>query len=113
MAKENGRLPAIAGLARVMQPPSGAAYMAGLRRDTLAEELLWYPASDNKRSEDNDLRAPSRWRDPPWTWAALNGAVRFGSYFEEDFDIEVISCIHRTEGRRPVWGSQLWHGHSS
>lgn len=41
--------------------------------------------------EDNDLRAPSRWRASSWTWAALDGAVRLGSYFEEDLDIAVIS----------------------
>jgi hypothetical protein len=49
LAKENDKLPAIAGLACVMQPPSGTTYMAGLWTDNLAEELLWYPASNNKR----------------------------------------------------------------
>ena len=76
----------------------GTAYVAGLWMDNLAEELLWYSASDNKRYKNNDLRAPSRWRAPSWTWAALDRAVKFGSYFEEDFDIEVISASTDPKG---------------
>jgi hypothetical protein len=114
LTKEHDKLPAIAGLARVMTPANGAIYLAGFWRNGFAEELLWYPAALAKDPRHNDLQAPMRWRAPSWTWASVDGAVKFWSYFDEDLDIEVVDASPGVKGIDPygevAYGSATLHG---
>ncbi|RDL37626.1 Uncharacterized protein BP5553_05059 [Venustampulla echinocandica] len=63
-------LPALSGLAKLLQQAHGATYAAGLWTDDLQVGLTWYVAS-------NDERKVPRRRDmaPSWSWAAV-GKVR-------------------------------------
>ena len=70
MYDEGDKLPAIAGIVQQIQPDGDAsAYLAGLWRSRLAEDLMWCMPQFGTR--------PSQWRAPSSSWASLNGLVRF------------------------------------
>lgn len=70
MYNEGDKLPAIAGIVQQIQPDNNPqAYVAGLWRSQLASDLLWCMPQYGTKS--------SKWRAPSWSWAALNGLVRF------------------------------------
>lgn len=45
-------------------------YLAGLWRDTLLNDLLWF-----KRPASANVARPAAYRAPSWSWAAVDGAV--------------------------------------
>ncbi len=47
-------------------------YLAGLWRDTLLIDLLWY------KEEGADVPRPPTYRAPSWSWAAVDGKVTLG-----------------------------------
>lgn len=70
MYDETDKLPAIAGIVQQIQPDGDPqAYLAGLWRSQLADDLMWCLPQRGTR--------PLRWRAPSWSWASLNGLVRF------------------------------------
>jgi hypothetical protein len=78
MTNEGDKLPAIASLARRFNECTGERYLAGLWWTSLLDDLLWAHRSidfvnEAQRSYPNTKRAPS------WSWAALNGNVRWPS----------------------------------
>lgn len=78
MTNEGDKLPAIASLARRFNECTGERYLAGLWWTSLLDDLLWAHCSidlvnEARRSYPNTKRAPS------WSWAALNGNVRWPS----------------------------------
>ncbi|KAK7435163.1 hypothetical protein CaCOL14_000034 [Colletotrichum acutatum] len=69
ITKSYDRLPALSGLAKVMEECTGQRYLAGLWRNHLHFGLLW-------RRGENWLEAPPNgFRAPSWSWASLEGAV--------------------------------------
>lgn len=70
MYDETDKLPAIAGIVQQIQPDGDPqAYLAGLWRSQVADDLMWcLPQYGTK---------PTQWRAPSWSWASLNGLVRF------------------------------------
>ncbi|QDS72978.1 hypothetical protein FKW77_008749 [Venturia effusa] len=81
------RLPAISGIAEQFSHRlgDGAYYAAGLWSSTLLHDLMWYDASGLQQR-------PTEYQGPSWSWASINGAVRF--HYESDIDprTTVISC---------------------
>jgi hypothetical protein len=69
---ESDKLPAISGLANYFQRHSGYHYAAGLWEEDMARGLLW-----SKSSIDDKMRRPSPPRAPTWSWASLDGPIRF------------------------------------
>lgn len=81
---ESDKLPAIAGVAQAVQTRSGDQYLAGLWKENLLNDLLWAygdPAADLGAIMRGNVRGvrklPSRYRAPSWSWAAVDGGVRY------------------------------------
>ncbi|PIG82480.1 hypothetical protein AARAC_005766 [Aspergillus arachidicola] len=69
------KLPAISGIAKEYSKAMGSAYVAGLWRDFLVEELTWQSMVQ--------CRAVSEYRAPSWSWASVDGCVgRFSKQVE-------------------------------
>jgi hypothetical protein len=68
------KLVAFGGVAKAFQ--SGGDYLAGLWRDTLLSDLLW------QKYADMDMERPKGYRAPSWSWAAVDGSVMPGKFFD-------------------------------
>ncbi|KAF2450898.1 HET-domain-containing protein [Karstenula rhodostoma CBS 690.94] len=81
------KLVAISGLARILAPVFGMEYVAGLWVKDLIRSLVWH-----KRIMEPSLgTAPAAYRAPSWSWASVDGQVRFPMGF-----------IERVEGKNAV-----------
>lgn len=67
---ETDRLPALSGLASVLAIHTAHDYAAGLWTVHLHWGLLW-------RKADTWLATPKTYRAPTWSWASVNGRVKF------------------------------------
>lgn len=79
LTKEADKLPALSGLAEVYHQATKYDYLAGLWRQSLPEDLLWwqqYLLYGNRVSRG----IPSTYRAPSWSWASLDGNVRFNHF---------------------------------
>ncbi|KAL5346058.1 hypothetical protein ACLOAV_009089 [Pseudogymnoascus australis] len=76
------RLPAIDGLARVLEVKWQDTYLYGLWYSRLHVELMW--GSDCKTLPD-----PAKLRAPSWSWAAVDGKVKIPPIFSERKDAEI------------------------
>jgi hypothetical protein len=63
------KLPAVSGLAHQVQEMVGSSYHAGLWADSIAYGLQW--------QRRGLLQKPERWRAPSWSWASLDGPVKY------------------------------------
>jgi len=89
-------LPALSGLAELLQQAHGATYAAGLWMDDLQVSLAWYVAS-------NDNRKVSWRKDmaPSWSWAAVGKTrIKFRSWpsrsihvISEGVELLEASCV--------------------
>ncbi|RYP20970.1 hypothetical protein DL765_002507 [Monosporascus sp. GIB2] len=87
LTKATDKLPAMSGLAKLMEKRYGAKYVAGLWSDSLIEGLAWQGLGD---------RAPvsrSEYTGPSWSWASYSG----------------IAATGLLEGWRDVAEVQDWH----
>ena len=78
LTKESDRLPAISGVAALINPSLKGPYLAGLWADWLHTDLLWYPDKlpSNIDYEDEPLVKPSH-ENPSWSWASIKTKVEF------------------------------------
>jgi hypothetical protein len=84
---EKDKLPAISGLATAMQRVNGDKYLAGLWRTTFREDMLW------SCFEPSPTR-PCQYRAPSWSWASIDGRVRFGSNtLVPQLEIGEVKCL--------------------
>jgi len=76
ITKPHDRLPAIGGLARSMASEMASAYVAGLWREFLSDDLLWviHTSSAYKRPRPSPRSAPT------WSWASVD---TWSLYFDE------------------------------
>ncbi|RDW64713.1 hypothetical protein BP6252_10364 [Coleophoma cylindrospora] len=77
------RLPAISGVAAVLQRSWKDRYVVGMWESTLAMHLAW-------RSTDGSLARPPQYRAPSWSWAAVDAPVKFMEV--ESSHVEILSC---------------------
>lgn len=61
------KLPAISGVANRFAQRMSCVYLAGLWRDNLAHDLLWYAASYTQPTP--------KYRTPSWSWASRDGNI--------------------------------------
>lgn len=71
------RLPALAGLARQMQPYRNTRYLAGLWEDTFLSDLVWYTSNESNLGDPPFLGRPEVKYAPTWSWASVNRPVGF------------------------------------
>lgn len=69
LTKRSDKLPALSGLARIMEGQIGDRYMAGLWRSTLLEGILWQAIGTHRGATS----APLDYRAPSWSWASIDG----------------------------------------
>ncbi|KAF2803546.1 uncharacterized protein BDZ99DRAFT_546760, partial [Mytilinidion resinicola] len=70
LTEQSDRLPAIAGLAREIGRCKMGKYLASLWEDSLYDDLLW-------EVDDRCAEKLKTYRAPSWSWASVNGSVRF------------------------------------
>ncbi|KAG7047276.1 heterokaryon incompatibility protein [Colletotrichum scovillei] len=94
ITKSYDRLPALSGLAKVMEECTGQRYLAGLWKNHLHYGLLW-------RRSEYWLETPSGgFRAPSWSWASLEGAVmmpEIGDILPSGNEMEVVVRITQAE----------------
>ncbi|CAG8954245.1 hypothetical protein HYFRA_00005865 [Hymenoscyphus fraxineus] len=73
LTKESDKLPAISGIAKLVQSHTNDRYLCGLWRKDIEKQLLWHIAGHNKA----DTYRPHIYRAPSWSWASLNGPTVF------------------------------------
>ena len=66
------RLPALSGIAQAIQERTGSTYVAGLWSGNIAEDLLW--------ERVGDLRTPTEYLAPSFSWASIVGEVDYRCY---------------------------------
>ncbi|KAK2130667.1 heterokaryon incompatibility protein-domain-containing protein [Fusarium oxysporum II5] len=69
LTKPKDKLPALAGIASIIQRRFSDDYLAGLWGFTFIEDLCWVAADGTETKKPPSPRAPS------WSWASLDGAV--------------------------------------
>lgn len=76
LTRTSDKLPALAGLARLIQDFSDDKYFAGLWQSQLLQQILWKHLGKivNGRRE---YPRPPHFRAPSWTWASVDGKVEF------------------------------------
>lgn len=92
LTKPSDKLPAMAGIAAMIQKATGSDYLAGLWVDNILDDLTWQVEKQDTigniytaRTESevwgfSRLRAPSEYRAPSFSWASIDGvAVRYSS----------------------------------
>jgi hypothetical protein len=69
--KARDKFPALSGIAEQINQFHNGTYLAGLWRDTLITDLLWY------RLDPSTASSTEKWRAPSWSWASMDGPVKF------------------------------------
>lgn len=113
LTKDTDKLPALAGLAArfqayhlAMKPEQEYIYLAGLwwtrspaglrprERAELPAGLLW------RKTGDTDLVRPAAYRAPSWSWAALDGPVKFLEAVPDEFKLQIhdAACVCEYSG---------------
>jgi len=83
ITKEDDRLPALSGLASTLAIAKAAEYVAGLWVEHLPWGLLW-------RKTQDWLRPAEHYRAPSFSWASVNGKVRFPHHTDLNTSTMVI-----------------------
>ena len=92
---ETDRLPAIAGLARLVQKRLKCEYLAGLWRFQLVSQLLWRRIGRADRH--------STYRAPSWSWASSPGKADFDRWLSGSMTVESFSSYkERLKGYKNV-----------
>jgi hypothetical protein len=95
------KLPAISGLAHIIQSETEDEYVAGMWRKDLEVQLCWYTSNERKHRKTASYTAPT------WSWASLDKALHFvdDSYFEtterDDF-VNVLDIQLQPAGTDPL-----------
>lgn len=84
---EKDKLPAVSGIAKhILKSRPKEDYLAGLWRSSLLSDLCW-----SMESSQRPVVRPPIWRSPSWSWASLDGNVRFEIVYPND--INVCTCV--------------------
>lgn len=109
LTRQTDRLPALAGIASIIQRRLSDDYLAGLWGFSFIEDLCYVVAEGTKTKKPKSPRAPS------WSWASLDGAIiyivpnrykvgtnagKFGLQLGEDLSNSALSDLSRGQLRR-------------
>jgi hypothetical protein len=77
LTRQEDKLVAISGVARLMQQVNRDKYLAGIWKD-LEWQLLWSVNSERKERQatSKTKRITSSYRAPSWSWASTDGVIR-------------------------------------
>ncbi len=78
LSHEEDRLPAFSGLAQQYQQRLKSVYLAGLWRENLLADLMWYAYPESGGATHRYYtKKPTKWRAPSWSWASVEGPIQF------------------------------------
>jgi hypothetical protein len=81
LSHEEDRLPALSGLAQQYQRQLKSEYLAGLWKENLVADLMWYAyPSCGKDAQRYSTKRPRKWRAPSWSWASVEGPICFSRF---------------------------------
>ncbi|KAH9213301.1 heterokaryon incompatibility protein-domain-containing protein, partial [Leptodontidium sp. 2 PMI_412] len=92
-------LPALSGLASLIQPLVLDAYLAGLWREDFHRQLLWCKACSHIRLTADDhalLKSLPRTTElcpPTWSWASVRGAVSYDGMWTSEGKLEGLAKV--------------------
>ncbi|CAI0643638.1 unnamed protein product [Colletotrichum noveboracense] len=81
---DEDRLPAVAGIARILSDMLNEKYIAGVWENDIARSLAWACRSD--------ISIPSTQLVPSWSWASVCGTIG-GNHFRPRSSAQVLSCV--------------------
>jgi hypothetical protein len=82
---------ALSGIANAFQLETGYQYVAGLWRETLLEDLCWWPYPMRRLDEP---------RAPTWSWASVDAGIHW-EYLEATPLAEILDVKIVTRGGDP------------
>jgi hypothetical protein len=103
LTNSDDELPALSGLAYQHLQTEEDMYLAGVWL-SLLEQLCWYVVT----SDDKEATKPAHYRAPSWSWAHLDGTVRFSRGLDLIFnkvrydDIEIVRVSTIEAGQDPM-----------
>jgi hypothetical protein len=84
LSYEGDRLPAFSGLAQQYQNRLKSEYLAGIWRENLGADLLWYARPElGSEAQRYYTKKPVKWRAPSWSWASIEGPILFSKTYHE------------------------------
>ncbi|RYP26553.1 hypothetical protein DL768_011693 [Monosporascus sp. mg162] len=97
LTNPSDRLPALSGLAKQMRMNRAMTdYLAGMWRQTLLEDLLWYTVAKNPAIKSTPWLAPS------WSWAAIDAEIMFASIRNGLWHATVLKAYCKPAGSDPT-----------
>lgn len=75
------KLIALSGLVKEMSLLLKGNYLAGLRKNGFASELLWPVFKPNIANNGTPSFRPEPYRAPTWSWASIDGQVVTGACY--------------------------------
>ncbi|KAM0208015.1 hypothetical protein ACHAPQ_005709 [Fusarium lateritium] len=88
LTQAGDKLPAISAIAAIIQQRTGSDYVAGLWRDNIDQELLWYrPASSPVGTVNSSYTGPS------FSWASITGEVDYLCFRNGKYPYEKTSQV--------------------
>jgi hypothetical protein len=79
LSYEDDKLPALSGVAQLIQRTTNDTYLAGMGKRQLPMSLCWLTSAQSSLTT-----RPRRWRAPSWSWASLDGRIEYASSSERD-----------------------------
>jgi len=121
LTKSTDKLVALSGLAQSVSPvteknaePNGPhttyKYLAGIWRDHIPMQLLWYVHSGSLGATEVPAvhTQPLHYRAPTWSWASIDGSVEY-NHFDlnktQTSHIRVIGCLYSPESILSPYGA--------
>jgi hypothetical protein len=128
ITKVEDRLPALSGLAKMIQAKTEDTYVAGLWKSSLVEGLAWALSGKDFKFEELHQKRP--YTAPSWSWASTDRALGFLTVIEMtkpigsaksaadwdwSFDVEILNVSIQLAGPDPtgqvLGGSITLSGH--
>jgi len=115
ITKVEDRLPALSGLAKMIQAKTGDTYVAGLWKSSLVEGLTWALSGKDFKSEELHNERP--YTAPSWSWAStdrdlgfltetdmnkLIGSAESAADRDWRFDVEILNVNIQLAGPDPT-----------
>jgi hypothetical protein len=86
---ENDKLPALSGIAKMIQSRTGDQYLSGLWRNNILRQLCWRTGPFFLKYID--FEKPKDYRAPSWSWASIDGNISFPSDIAK-FKAAFVDC---------------------
>lgn len=105
LTKWQDKLPALSGVASVVQHSLRSKYVAGLWEHDIIRGLLWGRGRSLHPATYQSMVKPPGYRAPSWSWAALDGAVNFKwggvmlprDDYSKSYKLSLIATVVRVE----------------